>query len=304
MAKHEKIEIGALNITMQPHSPELYRKLFDQANKRRRPIRLNGDKRAILHGGIGKVKSKQSKTGPVTGSIFRWTHIDMADDWYNMLTNEPATNEDLKGVNIPEYLRPNSSLFTYIFYPEGHKLFYEAKYPRHKLSPTIATKFFHELFKDDVLFNEFGRVDVTHVPAKETISEMMELTNKDSIVIEMTRPNPDNFSGRRSEIKDRYNKMNVARSTTEYRSKKGEDITPDDNLIAEANIAAENGSVAVSRLDEDGLRQTVSTKDHPMLEADYVESQPILRTTKIEEMCETMKAELDARAKALQDLND
>lgn len=51
MAKEEKVVLGALDITIQRHSSELYLSLIPYAARPRKPIKLNLYKRAVLLGG-------------------------------------------------------------------------------------------------------------------------------------------------------------------------------------------------------------------------------------------------------------
>lgn len=141
MAREKKIVIGALNIVTQPHSTNTYIDLFKDTNKLRNPVCIAGDQYGMLSG-VFKLESNQDKYGPITGDIYKFTNIDKNANWFDTTKNDFANEDDLGEINIPDNLKPNSSKFTYIFFPIQHILFYEAYYDGKTLSSSSAVKFF------------------------------------------------------------------------------------------------------------------------------------------------------------------
>lgn len=137
MSKDKKIIIGAINITIQPHTPETYISLFRDAYQLKRPANVHGDQFAILSA-VYKLERDQKEPGPITGDIFKFTNINLASQWFNIETNDFATEEEVNDVNIPENLKPNTSRFSYIFFPEQHLFFYEGYYDGNTLAPSNA----------------------------------------------------------------------------------------------------------------------------------------------------------------------
>ncbi|NMG04926.1 DUF4747 family protein [Azoarcus taiwanensis] len=165
MAREKKVGIGAVNITMHPHSPDLYAQLIKDAKKLKCFSRLSKDKAGLIASVYYHDKSK-GRSSPLTGDLYRFSDIDLEGNWFNTQTNQHAEENDLKGVSIPEHLKPNSSRFSYIFFPETHVLFYESYYDGHSLSNRSVLKLIEGSLNDPRLVQKYGVVDVTVIPSR------------------------------------------------------------------------------------------------------------------------------------------
>ncbi|MCL1076500.1 DUF4747 family protein [Shewanella dokdonensis] len=264
----KKVEVGAINITIQPHTPEKYIQLFKEAVRLKRPIKLRGDRHALL-ANMYKIRDDQEDNGPITGDIYCFTSIDVDGDWFNTDTGKLAEDELLEGIDIPENLKPNGARFTYIFYPQEHLLFYEAYYNQKSLGAVTAQKFLHTLFNQKSLQDKYGVVDVTHIPEKEQLEKALMIPFKEMVEMTFTRPNPDNLEEAEANFLNRMDKLNVAKLEQSYKAVKGMAIEMDPDMIQDAKISARNGTLMIKGKDEASKPVKFSTVDHPLRHIEY-----------------------------------
>jgi uncharacterized protein DUF4747 len=262
VARDKKLVVGAVNITIHPHSPERYLSLMRDVYKSQRPIPIAGDQYALLSR-LMKVSRDQTEPGPITGDIFRFTDINRSAPWFNTSTNQFATSDELEAVSIPENLKPNSSRFSYIFFPENHLFFYEGYYDSKTLAPTRAESFIRRLFDDDSISQKYGKVDVTHIPSIDALSDALKIPNKDRIELVLTRPNPDTLADAEREVLERMNLIEVETIEQTYRSVPGGSIQMDADLETITRVSAQNGSVLIKGKDHEFKPVEYSTKRHP-----------------------------------------
>jgi hypothetical protein len=296
MPREKKVQLGAINLTMHPHKPEMYAKLFRQAQKLKCASRIAGDKAGLI-ASANYINKDDGPSSAMTGDLFRYTNIDLKGDWYNTLTNELAKEDDLAGVSVPEHLKPNSSRFSYIFFPDTHTLFYESYYDGHTLGPTSAQKLISGVFEDPRIQDKYGVIDVTVIPAKEELEKALAIFQLEKLEMTVTRPNPDNHQKAEQRVLRRLNAQNIAKYQHQMSSIPGQSIKPDKDTTTLAKIAAKNGNVTAKGKDQQNHPVNFQTEDHPWVLTDYYDPE-------LESAYETFKnAALDSHAE-LADWND
>lgn len=268
MIKEKKIIVGVVNITTQPHSPKGYVKLFNLAHSLKTPIHVYGDQYALLAGCRPLMKGQES-IGPIVGDIYKFTRIDPGADWFNIETFDIATEEDVDKVNIPEHLKPNTSRFSYVFYPKEHVLFYEGYYNGKKLTAGNAERFIRNLFDQSEIFEKFGKVDVTHIPEVNKLKEAFKMHSKERIHLVINRPNPDDHAEAEKSVLERMNARNVETYEQKHKVVPGKSILLDDELEVISVIASKNGSFYIKGKDKSARPVEYSTKAHPMVVVEY-----------------------------------
>lgn len=268
MARDKKIIIGAVNITIQPHSPQLYLELFKDVYKLKTPVTIHGEQCALL-AGMYRLDRDQEEPGPISGDIFKFTNIDMTAQWFNIETSDFANKEDLGKVNIPENLKPNSSRFSYIFFPKQHLFFYEGYYDGKTFAPANAERFLERQFSHPEIIEKYGRIDVTHVPAIDALNEALQLPVKERIEMVIKRPNPDDHAEAERRVMERMRTRNVATFEQKYKAVSGESIEMDEELRTMAHISAKNGSFSVKGKGADSKPVEFSTTTHPWRQNEY-----------------------------------
>ncbi|KZM38565.1 hypothetical protein OA92_23165 [Marinomonas sp. SBI22] len=278
MASLKRMSVGAINITIQPHSEKKYVDLFKAAFKLKRVVKLNSTSGALL-AGVRSYPWCDDSIKPVTGDIWRFTQIDTDAPWINIETNDIATDDDKESLNIPPNLRPNGSRFSYIFYPDKHMLFYESYYDKKTLGPTVATDFFNKLFSQEEIVEKFGEVEVTHLPDINGLEEALNIPFKRSIETVFKKPNPDSFAKEEAAFLNRMKKNKVQRIEQKFIADAEQSIEVDDGLKVLAHIAAKNGSLKIKGRDHASKPIEYSTVSQPFKETEMYdpseESMPI-----------------------------
>ncbi|QYK02417.1 DUF4747 family protein [Shewanella psychrotolerans] len=267
----KKLVVGAINITIQPHSPDMYLKLFRDVYKLKSPIKISGDQYALLSS-LHKVKSGQKEPGPITGDIYRFTSIDSDSPWFNLDTGDFADDSLMDDIKIPDNLKPNGARFSYIFYPEEHFLFYEGYYNGKSFGPQSAEKFIKSLLNRESIVAKYGKVDVTHIPSTDKLNDALKIPTKERIDMVITRPNADTFSKTQRRVMKRMNAINVETHEQSFKAIDGQSIKLDSDLTTMAKIAANNGMVSIKGKDINSKPIEYSTTSHPFLSKIYYNS--------------------------------
>jgi hypothetical protein len=268
MARDKKIEVGAINITTHPHSPEKYIELFRMAFRQRKPAKISGDNYGLI-AQLSRLSNKQGAGGALSGDFIKFTNIFLDEDWWNMETNDFASDEEIEALEIPENMKPNSARFSFIFYPDKHLLTYEGYYEGKNLGASNAVRLVRNLFSTEEIADKFGRVNVTHIPVSEKFEEAFAIPYKHSIELVFTRPNADHTDKIGRKVKERLENMNVEQQEENYRGVRGLSIEPDQDLKDLAKVASRNGSVSVKGKDINEKPVSFSTDKHPLRERVY-----------------------------------
>lgn len=268
MAREKKLELGAINITMHPHSPIKYVELFKKVKNLKNIQRIHSDKYGMLTS-VNYLDRKNGETSPITGDLYRFTNINVDGDWFNIDTYDKAEENELGEVKIPKNLKPNSSRFSYLFFPEDHLMFYESYYDSHSLGPSNAVKLIERLFNQPDVTDKYGKIEVTHVPCVDELSKALGMNRLERLDLHINRPNPDDQSDAERKFLKRMNKLRVAEQTQEYKAIPGESIELDEELKTLTNIAARNGEVSAKGKDDLLKPVTYSTSTHPWTDKFY-----------------------------------
>lgn len=267
MAREKKIEIAAVNLTIQPHSTQKYIELFRDAFKLGSEVQIYGDEHGIL---TSMVKQNSSdEISPLEGDIFKFTKINKDQKWFNISTNEFASDDELTKVNIPDHLKPNSSRFSFIFYPKEHLFFYESYYDGNSLGPSNLHRFLERLFVQDVILEKYGKVELTIVPEINKLEDALKMKVKEKMELMIKRPNPDDQAQAEKDVLERLENWHVSEYEETYKAVSGQSIEVDDELRMKSKIAAKNGTVKIKGKDEAGHPAEYSTVRHPWRKKAY-----------------------------------
>lgn len=254
----------------KPHSTEKYISLFKDAKKLKQLVRLGS-----LHGAmLGSLHTgrSESKTKELTGEIYRFVKLDPNEPWFNVETSDVATDDDVGAIKIPEHLLPHLQRIEFVFKPEVHELWFVSQDRKDRMGPKFAAAFFQQLFDRLVISGRYPDIEVTPLPDKDSLEEMMSSSTLEKITIELKRPNADDAGGDEAKWLKRLERQKARKITTEIVAAKGEFITPDEETQALAKVAARNGNVSITGRDPAGLKVEESTREKPMAISEYVDS--------------------------------
>jgi hypothetical protein len=254
MARRVKIEIGALNIRIHPHPEGTYERFIKAIYKAKQPIRLRGDRTAVIRSLISRPDSDDH----VQGVISTYLDIDIDQPWFNDSTFDEATEEDLENVSLPRHLHPNVHSFLFILDTKNHKIYFEKYAKGRVLTPQSALKFFEDSANLDVIKSEFGNAKITLVQSSFGLNEVFKIDRVTEVRVFIEKPNdiwPDDFE-------EHLGQKNARSVTVTYKSDPGEGIVRDQELDELTETSLENGYTEVSGYGATG-HQTFSTRSFP-----------------------------------------
>ncbi|MGR2848653.1 DUF4747 family protein [Vibrio vulnificus] len=259
----KSFRVGALSIVIHPHSPDKYLALMRKAEKLDRPVCLRGDTYANISF-VHKATRDGAKDGPISGEFIKYTNIDKNSDWYNIVSKETATEEELAKIKeLPDHLKPNMAKFSFIFFPDSHTLIFEQSYDSKIFSPGFAQKTLSTIFNMPEIFDKYGKVHVHIIPAMEKVDEILSNKTMSYLCMHITRPNPDDVKSAEAKFKKRLQKLNAERQQTTLVPPRGESLQLDEEEKTIAKVAAKNGYVEAKVVNAHSNRvETVSTKEH------------------------------------------
>lgn len=264
MAADRTLFVSGVNVVTHPHSPLGYVRLFQAATAKRMPVQIRGAQHIML--GELRFLDRDHPADGLFGRVYRFDHIDSDLPWFNLQRHEEATEEEMAAIAIPDNLVPNLVLFDFVFYPKGHALYFVSKWDRHSLSPRSMCKLLEAVFASQDLFERFGRVDLTIMPDRQTLSRIMKLHRLAKLTIDVTRPNPDDNADDDEEVFDRMKNQGARRVVQVMTAESGESIKPDYETAQLARVAARNGKVSAVGYKVDGQRVDETTVDTPWRE--------------------------------------
>jgi hypothetical protein len=268
MSQLRKLTIGALNITAHPHpSPQIYVDIFKTAYGLKYQFPIWGE----IHGILGSVLTIDPKKADswVSGEIFRFLKINIDDPWFDLSKFDEADEEECKKIHIPDNLRPNFIRINYKFIPKHHLIFFEIYRDEARLTTSMAKKFFSTLLNHEKMQDKYGPIDVTVIPKKEIVEQILRNKSLNDIMLVISRPNTDGLAHEERVFLEQLNSQNSREQTLSHKAQKGKYLKPNDQLKVLARIAARNGFVKAHYTDEEGVSIPVSTIDHPETKTVY-----------------------------------
>lgn len=281
MPVEKKMELGVLNVVIHPHKTQDYVALIKKASKVG-AVKVRGTTFCELK----HVENDGEKL--VYAEIYKYTDIDRSSQWYNKTTSKMATDEELESVSIPEDLSPNAGKFSIYLYPEKHLIFYQSYTKNQSISPSTAVTIFENLFARESVKKTFGPVVVTHVPDKSAVDDIIVNSNKESLFVQFSRPNPDSLESIERNLMEKMNKRNVAEHSQEYKAIDGKFIEMDEDMKIETRIASKNGVVRTRIVQDNGAKKIISTTDFPFTNTSYYVEATINETQKFKAVVESL----------------
>lgn len=263
----KRMTLSAINIAIHPHpTPEVYERVFKRAaiymKDRSQAIHIRGDQYATITYPL-RVKSRVGGADAFAGDVLKFTEIRLDGDWLDLSTLEPKSPDDIKdSISIPEELRPNLHRFIYAIFPDTHKIFFQTEVGNSKTSPATILKFFEKLFDIEEIKDNAKKINLTLIPEKNKVDEILSIYELKKLKITLTKPNPDELDDLDLEFEKHLEQENADQYIQEYSSKKEEKLTPSDRTKAVAKLASINGEVWGKGKDREGKVITETTKAH------------------------------------------
>lgn len=256
MDKKRNLEYGILNVAASPHPEGVYVDLLNKAALER--VNFFGDLYATIS------KPELVEDGYYRGRVVIWTEIDKTLPAINKDQLEQIEFENLD-LKIPDNVGFNGRIFTYVLREKDHLFFIETKNDLgKKLSIRRLQRIFEKLFSEAVQGVEAPFVEVTVVPESDALSRILKVYELKKLKIHIVRPNADDLDTDR--LLARMEKQGAKKQEILLvAAPNSGGIKADEETKTQAKVAATNGYVVASGLEEDGQTVELSTKDYPKL---------------------------------------
>lgn len=263
MSREKTLYVSALNIKTHPHSSAHYEALFNTLLNMRKPVIMRSEQ-ALLLGSMKRI-SKGKNGSVLYGYFHRFTDIDFRSRWYNTLSLKPVTPKELEKHKFPPHLRPNFAAFRFAFFPQHHRLVFEEKNEENKtLSPRAIQRALEKLCADRYIEEKFGKVDIIVEPARETLSKIFSTPRLYKLHMFISLPNPDDQSEAEAKVFRRLKNQNARTFEETLSTTRGDTLAPNNETKELAAVAASNGTVEATGVNENGKTVKKSTVDHPL----------------------------------------
>lgn len=264
----KKIEIGVINITTHPHSPERYVELFYDTIKAKRIASYRGAE-SIMLGSFGKIGERDAIDG-LWGNLYLFVEIDRTAPVLDMEAGEPIISQDGEiTFPVPEKLKPNLKFIEFVFFPKGHRLFFNmTTVPRRNeqtrnISANALAKSLEGLFYSEFLHKKYGDVNVIAEKSVDLVDAILKIKHLTKLSISMSLPNGDDVSKQKKRVLDRLKQEKAKKYQVQITGDKDDGLKPSDETKAIMEIATSNGKISAEGYDVTG-KVSVSTSDYPV----------------------------------------
>ncbi|WP_295194244.1 DUF4747 family protein [uncultured Brevundimonas sp.] len=262
MARELKIAVGALNVRLHPHSPEIYDAFLAALYALRRPVRIRGDR----FGMITILDRRSIDDGIIRGVLRTFTKIDPKARWFDQESMDDANAELLKQINIPVGVHPNSSAFRFTMNVRKHILTFEQYSEGRQLTPKSACAVFKGLAEDAAIVALFGPAKISILQDRQSLDRIFKLKRLKVITFIIDRPNPDIWSDDlEGEVDAHLAAAHAQRIAVTYEAPPGGSLVETPSLRRLGEGALRNGEIKARGYDTDG-HVNVSTLDTPRIE--------------------------------------
>ena len=266
ITRKRTLEFAVLDIAAQPHPSGVYVELFKKARGLRRAIKIQGQEYAEMSA-LSFSKNKDGKIDKISGDLYRFTKIDEKAEWFDTSTGEPASDELVGQVSIPQNLRPNTRVIHWVFIVKNHMLVFLKKNGEATLSALQAQRFFDSLMNMAVKSHASAKyVDVTPVKSAEAIDRIFKDRTVTNLEIEIRRPNADGPGKALLNIERTMEEENARKWTETLTSVDGSSIVKSDRINQMLNASQRCGKAVATTYDSEGAKEVINTDDHPMVE--------------------------------------
>lgn len=262
MARELKLAVGALNIRLHPHSPELYDGYMQALYGLRLPVRIRGDR----FGMITLLDRRSIDEGLIRGVLRTFTKIDPNSRWFDESSLDDASPDLLKQIKIPANVHPNSSSFRFTLNVRKHILTFEQYSGGRQLTPKSAEAVFRQLSDHQAINDVFGPVKISVLQDRASLDRIFNLPRLKSIRFIIDRPNPDIWGDDlEGQVDADLAAAHAQRLEVAYTAPPGGALQETPSLRKLGNASLANGEIEARGYDASG-HVHISTRDTPRID--------------------------------------
>jgi hypothetical protein len=289
-------EIGAVNVVLHPHSPEIYEKWVKKVFR----IRLRGHVHGNRHGAISQLYKTGAAEGvTLHGVISTFIHFDQNRPWFNEQTADDATPQDLGEISLPEHLRPDHRRGNFAFDSKRHLFLFDANPRKGGLTPKQMLHLLMQFSSDKRMISEFGPANMTVIPDSKAVDEILEWRKLKKIIISTSVPNPDFADAAFGDV-EQWMKSQGAEVFRQELGSASADLKPSEETKNLARIASEHGYVEAVGLNENEKTVRLSTRTaKPLIHRDDYDPETEAETSAFTRIAQSLSEMISKRRRSL-----
>jgi len=250
--RYRKRNVNALNIVINPHPKGRYIELFQSAVDKKVVFAFYG-KRSGFVSSFSKARDNLHR-----GTLALFTDIDLARTWLDFQTGQPATEDDVLKISIPQNLRPEYHSVPFVFDSEMHRMIFVSN----GLGVQSARKLISGLLGNPAVVGSDAQLEVTIVQDADKLDAMLNERNIVELTIEINLPNADSLAEVESELFERLQGMKSKKLSQVFEADSSKSLVPDKRAKLLGEVALNNGKVETKVKTEQGMVER-STLDSP-----------------------------------------
>ena len=261
MARKTRMTVCALNIIIHDAEKRDYAKLLVESAKLQEVVSFNKTHAGTL---LGVKKKNVYEKDYLFGTLCRFVNIN--PPYFDSIRQSIITDEDGNPIDLVEsHIKANAELISFCLFEEEHYLFVVSN----KMSPSMAKKFFENLFQHESIIQQFGSVDVMLQTTKEAIDAIFAMFSIRNLHITVNRPNPHNLNQYSLDVEKFLDDQRAEKLNFIMASRNKDGIAPKGLTKDFIESAKNNGRVQAKGLDLEGKSVTLDTDNSPLTDTDY-----------------------------------
>lgn len=261
MARRIKVAVGIVNVRLHPHSPAIYSSFIRDVYRLKRPIRIHGDRYAM----ISMLDRSGEDGNEVSGIITTFTRIETDGAWFDAASLQEATDNQVSEINIPDNLYPNAASFYFLFDTKEHKVYIQQYSKGKQITSNSLLNYFRGISNNTEILAKYNSAKISIVQSTEGLEALFNLKKINEIKITILKPNSDIFADDfEAKIEAHLAETHAQKLVLTYDAEPGQSIVASKEIRAVSSAALENGSVQVKGRDETGA-VTRSTEEFPKI---------------------------------------
>ncbi len=259
------VTFSFLNIRVEKHDKKnTYEDVFNILVEKKFTKLIRGKKTRLLGKPIIYLRRRFFQ-----GLVFRYMEIDKNSPWFNEITEEAISTEDIEGLNIPNHVKPNLKMFPFLFDLQSHVLIYESKNQHGQLSPSTLEIFFQEALVQPIIVSKFGQGHCNILSSRKTLDRIFEMDKIKKLKLVIERPNA--FGEELKAFMEDMQETQTGKIVLEHHASKGSSIEKNDKLLMKSRIAQKNGYVR-SEGTHKGKKEIRSSNKYPLSETKKIDT--------------------------------
>ncbi len=271
MAKSTSFDVSVLNITLQPHSPELYVELFESVFTQKPAISkkyLGNDHISLKI--TDEIRTNDGNVDAIFGYIQKYTVID-TDSWYDKEKDSKVKEGEEPNYDLSRF-SPYYTSYEFIFLPNGHRMFVITKIKNDRLSIARLANSLELIFKEKWIADKFNNVIVNVEHDESTIDKMLSMEELEKLFIRVSLDNDDDNSDLKEKMINNMRRQNIHTATRLFVGERKQSILPDEETKALMELSLSNGySIATGK--RNGEKAVEKTSFYPFMIPEKYNSQ-------------------------------